>query len=187
METVSNFLFNNMSRIGNDNYDVSNRTIENTNASNYMLENYTHQNNIGNTISMSCNQPNVFCQGSPAGGIDGNNIDENSVLKFAPISKQKERVGAQERLFLTVPYLGRGLGDPEEEFRIRTGECDLNKKTVNNTMEMNFSEHHNYPLMDGLQRAVENSAYKIESDAMEGWVRGGMSAREYARSQDNKH
>ena len=187
MYMTSNFLFDNMSRIGNDDYDVSNINIQNTNACTHMLDNYSFLNPMSKTINLATNQPNVFCQGSPAGGIDGNNIDENSVLKFAPISKQKERVGAQERLFLTVPYLGRGLGDPEEEFRIRTGECDLNKKTVNNTMEMNFSEHHNYPLMDGLQRAVENSAYKIESDAMEGWVRGGMSAREFARNQDNKH
>jgi len=54
-------------------------------------------------------------------------------------------------------------------------------------MELNFSDHKNYPLMDSLQTSVDNSAYKIESDAMDGWVRGGMSAREFARSQDDKH
>ena len=54
-------------------------------------------------------------------------------------------------------------------------------------MEMNFSDHRNYPLSNELQSTVDNSAYKIESDAMNGWIRGGVSAREFARSQDNKH
>ena len=63
----------------------------------------------------------------------------------------------------------------------------IDKKTVNNTMEMNFSDKQNYPLLDELKEYNNNSAYRIEDDALSGWQRGGMSAREYARSQDNKH
>ncbi len=33
-------LFDNISRIGYDNCDLTNKTVGNTNASNYMLENY---------------------------------------------------------------------------------------------------------------------------------------------------
>jgi hypothetical protein len=184
METVSNFLFNNMSRIGNDNYDVSNRTIENTNASNYMLENYTHQNNIGNTISMSCNQPNVFCQGSPAGGIDGNNIDENSVLKFAPISKQKERVGAQERLFLTVPYLGKGPSNPILEAQLQQGEHNTNRKSVDPNSEVSFTNYSYVPLIPSIEASVTNPANLVEGVAAEGWIRGGLPSRELTRDHD---
>ena len=54
-------------------------------------------------------------------------------------------------------------------------------------MELNFSDKQNYPLLNELQEYNNNSAYRIEDDAMKGWQRGGMSAREYARSQDNKH
>ena len=51
-------------------------------------------------------------------------------------------------------------------------------------MEENFSEYKNYPLIDDLKQSVNNTSYLIESDAMNGWVRGGMSAREYARNNN---
>jgi hypothetical protein len=72
------------------------------------------------------------------------------------------------------------------EFQLKTGQFDLNKKTVNNTMEQSFSEYKNYPLIDSIKETVSNSAYVIEDDAMKGWQRGGMSAREFARNQDTK-
>jgi hypothetical protein len=53
-------------------------------------------------------------------------------------------------------------------------------------MEQSFSEYKNYPLIDSIKESVTNSAYIIEDDAMKGWQRGGMSAREFARNQDNK-
>ena len=39
-----------------------------------------------------------------------------------------------------------------------------------------------YPeLIDSLQDTINNPAYLIEDQAMEGWVRGGLSARNHAR------
>jgi hypothetical protein len=90
------------------------------------------------------------------------------------------------RPFLTVPYLGKGLGDIETEFQLKTGQNDLNKKTINNTMEQCFNDNANYPLLDNVKQTLNNSAYVIEDDALKGWQRGGMSAREFARSQDTK-
>ena len=158
--TAYPYSFDSMSRIGNDNVNIDQRSVQNMNGANHHLENFYPACPMNKAIDFALAQPNVFYKGAHEGGIKG---------------------------YLSVPYLGRGLGDPEEEFRIRTGQCDLNKKTVNNMMELNFSDHKNYPLMDSLQTSVDNSAYKIESDAMDGWVRGGMSAREFARSQDDKH
>ena len=53
-------------------------------------------------------------------------------------------------------------------------------------MENDFSEHKNYPLIEGLQNSINNSAYKIEEDAMSGWNRAGISARNFARYQAKK-
>ena len=78
------------------------------------------------------------------------------------------------------------MGDSDAEFQLRVGENALNKKSVNNTMEQSFSNHQNYPLIDSIKETMNNSAYVIEDDAMSGWQRGGVSAREYARNQDNK-
>ena len=73
------------------------------------------------------------------------------------------------------------MGDVDKEFAIRTGESLSNRKTTNRLMENDFTDYKNYPLIDTLRNTHENSSYKIESDAMDGWVRGGMSAREYAK------
>lgn len=185
--TAYPYTFDSMSRIGNDNVSIDQRTIQNMNGANHHLENYYPSCPMNQAMDFALSQPNVFYKGAYEGGVKGCAIEDNNELKFTHISRPACKLTLNSRPFLTVPYLGRGLGDPEEEFRIRTGQCDLNKKTVNNTMEMNFSDHRNYPLMDDLQTAIDNSAYKIESDAMEGWVRGGMSAREFARNQDTKH
>ena len=185
--TAYPYTFDSMSRISNDNPAIDQRNVQNVNNANYNLENFYPACPMTKAQNFALAQPNVFYKGSHEGGIKGCEIEANNDLKYTHITRPACKLTLTPRPFLTVPYLGRGLGDPEEEFRIRTGQNDLNKKTVNNTMEMNFSSHRNYPLMDDLQNMVENSAYKIESDAMDGWVRGGMSAREYAREQDNKH
>ena len=53
-------------------------------------------------------------------------------------------------------------------------------------MEQCFNDNANYPLLDNVKQTLNNSAYIIEDDALKGWQRGGMSAREFARSQDSK-
>ena len=181
------YIFDSMSRIGNDNTAVDQRHLQNMHNTNYNLENFYPACPMNKAKDFALNQPNVFYKGSHEGGIKGCEIETNNELKYTHISRPACKLTLNARPFLTVPYLGRGLGDTDDEFKLRTGQCDLNKKTVNNTMELNFSEHHNYPLMESMQDYVNNPAYKIENDAMEGWTRGGMSAREFARNQDKKH
>ena len=55
-----------------------------------------------------------------------------------------------------------------------------------NGVKKKFSDNANYPLLDNVKQTLNNSAYIIEDDALKGWQRGGMSAREFARSQDGK-
>ncbi len=181
------YTFDSMSRIGNDNTAIDQRSIQNMNGANHHLENFYPACPMNKAIDFALNQPNVFYKGAHEGGVKGCTIEENNELKYTHITRPACKLTLAQRPFLTVPFLGRGLGDTDDEFKLRTGDCDLNKKTVNNTMEMCFSQHRNYPLQESLEETNNNSAYKIESDAMNGWVRGGMSAREFARSQDNKH
>ena len=104
--SLVNGIFDNISRIGSDNCDLTNKSIQNTNASNYMLENYNVYSPVTGAFNLAMSQPNIFFNGSPCGGINGNSIDDNSVLKISQMSNTKERVINQERLFSTVPYLG---------------------------------------------------------------------------------
>ena len=49
-------------------------------------------------------------------------------------------------------------------------------------MENSFVDSNDYPMIESLQNYVNNSKYMIEDDAMTGWKRGGLSAREMARN-----
>ena len=178
------YAFDSMSRIGNDSVSVDQRTIQNMHHTNYLLENFYPQCPMNNAQNFALEQPNVFYNGSHEGGINGCVIEDNNELKFTHITKPACKLSLTTRPYLTVPYLGKGNADPDNEFNIKVGEHALNKKTVNNTMEENFSEHKNYPLIDDLKQSINNTSYLIESDAMNGWVRGGMSAREYARNNN---
>jgi hypothetical protein len=180
------YTFDSMSRIGNDNPAIDQRNIQNMNNANYNLENFYPACPMTKAQNFALNQPNVFYNGSHEGGIKGCEIKSSNELKFTNITKPACKLSLTQRPFLTVPFLGRGLGDPELELQLRTGENFLNKKTTNNTMEQCFTSQKDYPLLDSVKDSVTNTSYLIESDAMDGWQRGGMSAREYARSQDSK-
>lgn len=185
--TAYPYTFDSMSRIGNDATAIDQRTIQNMSNANHHLENFYPACPMNQAIDFALAQPNVFYKGSHEGGIKGCKIEDNNELKYTHITRPACKLTLNSRPYLTVPYLGRGECDTDKEFNLRCGESALNKKTVNNTMEMNFSDKQNYPLLDELKEYNNNSAYRIEDDALNGWQRGGMSAREYARSQDNKH
>ena len=179
--TTYPYTFDSISRIGNDNVAIDQRNIQNMNNANYRLENFYPNCPMSNAIDFATKQPQVFYKGSHEGGVKGCEIEANNELKYTHITKPSCKLTLVSRPFLTVPYLGRGMGDSDTEFMLRAGENALNKKTVNPLMENDFTNHKNYPLIDSLQTVADNSAYKIEEDAMTGWSRAGVSARNYAR------
>lgn len=186
MTSTYPYTFDSMSRLEYDPSIVTQKNIQNVNNANYRLENYYPNCPMNNAINFATQQPNVFYKGSHEGGIKGCEIEVNSDLKFSHISKPACKIRLTPRQFITVPYLGRGLGDPELELQLKQGENFINKKTVNNMMESSFVNASEYPMIDSLQRYVNNSSYMIEDDAMTGWKRGGLSAREMARQQDKQ-
>ena len=181
MTTVYPYTFDSMSRIGNDNTAIDQRNVQNMNNANHQLENYQLVLPMSKTIDFAVNQPNIFYKGGKEGGTKGSEIEASNELKYTHISRPACKLSLAARPFLTVPYLGRGAGDTDTEFKLKTGQNDLNKKTTNNLMENDFTGHKNYPLIDSLQDTINNPAYLIEDQAMEGWVRGGLSARNHAR------
>lgn len=187
MTSIYPFTFDNMARIGFDDSSFDQRNIQNMNSANYQLENFYPNCPLNKAVEFATSQPNVFYSGGHEGGIKGCEIEKNNDLKFTHISRPACKINLVTRPFLTVPYLGRGIGDVEKEFQLKTGRFDLNRKSVNPLMENDFTDYKNYPLIDSLKTTHENSAYKIEADAMEGWVRGGLSAREYAKLNSQKH
>lgn len=184
--TTYPYTFDSTSRIGNDNVAIDQRNIQNMNNANHRLENFYPNCPMNSAIDFATKQPQVFYKGGHEGGMKGCEMDANNELKYTHITKPACKLSLVERPYLTVPYLGRGMGDTDTEFMLRAGENALNKKTVNPLMENNFTEHKNYPLIDSIQETITNPSYLIEEDAMNGWNRSGVSARNFARDNAKK-
>jgi hypothetical protein len=183
MATVSNYLFDNMTRIGEDECGLSQQNIQNSNAGNYMLTSFGAANcGMGAPITMATSQPGINYSGSHQVGIGGCNIDQNSELL---INSQGNRTACKlslsERPFSTVPYMGRGPVNPEVESQLQQSESNVNKKSANTISDQSFIDYTYYPLIPSIQSTVQNPSNLVEEAAAEGWIRGGLPSRDIKR------
>ena len=191
MAFTSDYTFDNMSRLGNDSCCISQNDIQNVSSCNYMTQNYFASDcSMRNPISLATTQPGVMYNGGYNSGAGGCNIDESSQLQIGTIQTHPRcRIDLFHRPFATVPFLGRGSVNPVMESQIQQGEQLVNKKSVNKLGEKSYIKYHQTPLLPSIQDKMNNSANKIENDASEGWIRGGVPSRELTRDGDyfNKH
>lgn len=172
-----NNMFNNLSNLGSDNCDFTNKNIQNTKASNYVLENFSSYSPHSVALNLSTNLPNVFINGSRGGGINSNFIDENSSLKISKISKPKEKEVYQQRLFNTVPYLGKGECNIDIESQILNGDLNNNRKSLDPNSEVSYIDYSYYPLLPSIEATINNPSNLVEGVAASGWIRGGIPSR----------
>jgi hypothetical protein len=141
-------------------------------------------------ISLATSQPGVMYNGGYNSGAGGCNIDDNSKLLIGTIQTHPRcHIDLFQRPFATVPYLGRGSVNPVIESQIQQGEQIVNKRSVTNLSETSYIKYHQTPLLPAIKEKMTDSSHKIENDASEGWVRGGVPSRELTRDIDyfNKH
>jgi len=184
MAYVSNYTFQNMTRIGNDNCYLDQRTIQDMNSGNYMLTNYYPDCPINKTIDFATSQPSVFYTGGYQVGLNGCNIDYNSKLTIADLSRPKCRISLFQRPFATVPYLGRGPSNSVLESNIQQGDMVTNKKSINTTTEISYTPYSNYPLIPSIKSTITNPVNLVEGVAADGWIRGGLPSRDLIRDND---
>lgn len=177
------YIFDNLSRIGNDNIDVSQRNVQNLNLANYNLLNYFAADcTMSRPIDFATSQPNVFFNGSHQVGIGGCNIDTNSKLTIGSENTyNKDKLSLNERPYKTVPFLGRGKVNPILESQLMQGDNFTNRRSVNMLSEQCYMAYSNTPLLPVLEATLNNSANFIEGVAVDGWVRGGVPARQLVR------
>jgi hypothetical protein len=191
MANVSGYTFDNMSRIGLDQCNLSQTDIQNVASCNYTTQNFFASDcSMKNPISLATTQPGIMYNGGYNSGAGGCNIDTSSKLQIGTIQTHpKSRIDLFQRPFATVPFLGRGSVNPIMESQIQQGEQLVNKRSVNNLSEKSYIKYHQTPLLPAVQERLNNSANKIENDASEGWIRGGVPSRELTRDTDyfNKH
>jgi len=166
-----------MGRIGIDITDQTAQNLHNTRFGNYMVANYFSDSTTGQQVQFATQQPNIMMNAKS--GVASGAIDQYSfLLQNTDSERPLEKLSLNERLFRTVPYLGRGSGDPTLESQLLQGETVSDKKSVATVSEMTYMNHANFPMMDDLKSRIGNPAYSIEESALDGWTRGGASARD---------
>jgi hypothetical protein len=189
MAAIFDYTFHQKTRIGDDSCDLSQQNVQNSHAATYMLDNFRPACPMTNAITFATSQPAINFTGSHQVGINGCNIDNNSKLGITPITKPKCRISLQERPFATVPFLGRGRSNVLLEAQLQQGDYNINRKSVTPDSEICYGKLSLTPMIPTLKETVTNPANLIESSAAEGWIRGGLPARELTRDQDyvNQH
>lgn len=184
MAQTFDYMFNNLSRMGNDSCTFTERNKLNNKHANYNLTNlYNTSCNINNDLVKATSMPNVFFNGSSQVGPNGSNVDVYSdLLKGSDHQHQKDKTMLQQRTFLTVPYLGKGNCNVVVESKIKQGDTFKEKKSEIQLNEQPDMDYNSYPLNNELKQRVGNPAYCIENEAAEGWVRGGVSTRDMYKS-----
>lgn len=186
MSYVSNYTFDNLTRLGNDNCCVDQKTIQNSEYANYMLQNYFVTDcTMSKPISLATTQPGIMYNGGSGSGAGGCNIDESSKLTIGTIQTHpKCRIDLFQRPFATVPFLGRGSVNPIVESQIQQGDMIVNKRSINNLGEKSYIKYHQTPLLPSVQAKLNNPANYVEGVASQGWIRGGVPSRELARDMN---
>lgn len=191
MSNVYSYTFDTPSRIGLDQCNLSQTDIQNVASCNYQTQNFFASDcSMKNPIELATTQPGIMYNGGFNSGAGGCNIDTSSRLQIGTIqTNPKCRIDLFHRPFATVPFLGRGSVNPVMEAQIQQGEQLVNKRSVNKLGEKSYIKYHQTPLLPAVQDTFNNSATKIENDASDGWIRGGVPSRELTRDTDyfNKH
>jgi len=186
MASVYDYTFNLPSRIGFDQTDLSQRTLQNSSYSSHILDKLNVSGPLTSYVDFATSQPNINFTGSQHLSIGGTNVDESSKMIMTDMSRDRCRISLVERPFLTVPYLGRGKCDVTLEGRIQQGDFANNKKSTNPSSEVCYSQYSETPMLPALKASIANPNNICENSASEGWIRGGLPSREMARETNNK-
>lgn len=183
MAYVSDFTFYGLSRIGNDSCCIDQNSIQNSAACSYTLQNYFAQDcSMKNAKALATTQPCINYSGGFGMGAGGCNVDDSSNLLIGGIQTHpKSRIDLFGRPFATVPFLGRGEGNPILESQIQQGESVTNKRSITLLGEKSHLKYHTTPLIPEIKQNIQNPNLMIEGMASEGWIRGGLASREITR------
>lgn len=176
MSTLHSYKFNNMGGLKSDMTDQTQQNIQNTRFGSYSLSNYFSDSSTDRQIQFATQQPGLFVNN---GGVAGAVIDvESNLFNKIETTRAAEKLQLFERPFKTVPYLGRGGGDPTLEAQLQQGEMVRDLKSVSTVSESTYMVPSQYPMRDDLRSQITNPANFVQELAMDGWIRGGASARE---------
>ena len=183
----STYTFGNMGRLGLDECNLTQDSIQNISACSYMTQNFNASDcTMKRQKELATTQPGIMYKGGYGSASGGCNVDESSELLIGTIQTHpKSRIDLFHRPFATVPFLGRGSVNPVMESQIQQGEQLINKRSINNLSEKSYIKYHQTPLLPAVAEKMNNPEFMVESVASQGWVRGGVPSRELTRDPED--
>lgn len=183
MSHVIDFMFNNLSRIGQDEYNHTQDNKVNNAYSSYML---TNMNNVNerNAFTLASSHPTMNIKGTHSVGPLGHNVNDSTNLINSKLTNLNQKISLQERTFKTVPFLGRGNVDVALENNLKFGETLREKKTDCKLNESCHNDIKKFPMDRALKEKYSNGGKFVEENVVKGWVRGGLPSRELYKNNE---
>ena len=184
MSSLHGYTFNNMGSLRADMTDQTQQNIQNTRFGNYNVANFFSNSASDSQLQFATQQPGIVVKN---GGVASAVIDvESNLFNKSENERPFEKLQLFQRPFVTVPYLGRGGGDPTLESQLQQGEMIRDLKSVGTVSEKSYIDYNQYPMRDDLRSQITNPSNLVQEVAMDGWIRGGASARESINSTMSK-
>ena len=177
---------NQFTRMEYDDCEMKNRYNETTNPGKYSLFNFHSCKCKASDIEkVANNQPNVyFKDGYGWTGLNGCIVDNDSNLRFKDCNKLT-KFGEKNQLFhrpyLSVPFMGRGIGNACLETQLKPGE-DTSQKKQCNSLSGNYKDNNFIPLIPSIKNNIQKPEHIIHDSALNGWIRGGLPSRQIVRN-----
>lgn len=153
MSQVVDFMFNNLSRIGQDEYNHTQDSFTNNGQASYMLTNL-NQTNEKKAVQLFTGNPTMNIKGTTQLGPYGYNVDQSSKLLKSQLTNANCKINLQERSYLSVPYLGRGNVDVGLENNLKFGDTLKEKKSCAQLNEKGCNDLTSYPMNGELKKSV---------------------------------
>lgn len=176
--------FYRQARIGTDSCYVSSDSRQSALPGNYMLQNYYACDcGTGAAESIALSQPQTqYRDGYGYVGQGGCKVNNDSSLRNGrQLTHDKAPQQLFERPYLTVPYMGRGVGDPCTENNLQEGEDTSQKRQCNNLAGV-VIPHQFTPLVPCLQRNIQDPIHIVPEVNREDWIRGGYPSRQWIKN-----
>ena len=178
--------YHSQSRIGSDACELEAHEKQSAAVGDYFLQCPVGCSTAQASTVADANRTLLFRDGY---GVSKDGIDTDS--KFRNVeqtaSKQRQNINLEQRMFSSVPFMGRGRTDPVKEGELWRATQVKDNKGCQSLSETEYKGQY-IPLVASLQDSIQNPDYLIEANARGDWVRGGMDTRqfnkEYSASQN---
>jgi hypothetical protein len=184
------FNLHQLSSVHDDPETVEARFQQSSEVGEYGSYNFYNHRNIQSSVNTATEEKAVpFRDGY---GVNQHNIDTDSELRINQHQtnpRTRLNVNLNQRMFLSVPYMGRGRGDQFLESELQQSRFVREKAYAGNNISEQQFENVFIPQIKHLQKNIQNPRNLVQEVADPTWVRGGIPSRLVIRdnSEDCKY